>query len=106
MSVKIKKNNLDYEKVRIPYIIDGNTRNYIVDFSNKTTLFEIMPNSCKTTEKNILKFDAALKYCKENNKSFRIIDENYFKLNYNDNVFSYIPDDLKDYCKRLWRCFE
>lgn len=103
---KIKKNKLDYEKVRIPYIIDGNTRNYIVDFSNKTTLFEIKPNSCKTTEKNILKFDAALKYCKENNKSFRIIDENYFKLNYNDNVFSYIPDDLKDYCKKLWRCFE
>lgn len=103
---KIKKNELDYENVRIPYIIDGHKRNYIVDFSNENTLFEIKPKSCKTKESNILKFDAAIKYCKENNKSFRIIDENYFKLNYNNNVFSYIPDDLKDYCKKLWKCFE
>ena len=31
-----------------------------------------------------------------------------FDKNENENsvVFSYIPDDLKDYCKKLWKCFE
>jgi len=73
--------DLMYEVVRIKYVdINKKQRNYIVDFYSKERkcLYEIKPKSEKQKPNNILKEKYALKYCKEMNMSYVIIDENYF----------------------------
>ena len=76
--------NLEYEKIRIPYIgKDNKFHLYIVDFidyENKI-LFEIKPKSFKQTKNNILKWNALEKWCKDNGYLCKYIDEEYFQKN-------------------------
>lgn len=72
--------HLEYEKVRIPYSIDGTWKNYIVDFvdTEQKILYEIKPNSVKDNESNVLKSEAAKEWCKVNNYSYSMITDEWF----------------------------
>jgi len=69
-----------FEVTRIPYIEEGETRNYIVDFTDNVgkRLIEIKPDSEKDKPRNILKRNAAILWCSENGFEYVIIDENWF----------------------------
>jgi len=77
--------NLLYEKIRIPYYIDGVFHNYIVDFydDKNKILYEIKPSKLADTKINIIKFNYCKKWCSENQVDFRIISEQYFIQNFN-----------------------
>lgn len=71
------------ENLRIPYYMEGN-KNYIPDLiikykNNKTLLVEIKPKCQIFDEKNVLKFEAARKYCKENDYTFEVWTEDKIK---------------------------
>lgn len=106
---KIGNHNLDYEKIRIPYFNStyNKERIYIVDFSDNDFLYEIKPFALKDDITNQEKTKSAIEYCKKNNKKFEIINENFFKKCYNkEKVLSFISNDLRKYCEKLWRNFE
>ena len=106
---KIKKQDLEYEKIRIPYFNSkyNKERIYIVDFSDNDFLYEIKPNCLENDDTNQEKIKAAIEYCNKNNKKFKIINENFFKKYYNKvQILNYISYDLKEYCGKLWRNFE
>lgn len=76
------KNVLSFkkDKIRIPYSKEGKESIYIVDFlveytSGQTLLVEIKPKSLLLEQENILKFEAARLWCKENCFEFMIISE-------------------------------
>lgn len=75
--------HLEFEKLRIPYEIDGTWKNYIVDFIDfdKKILYEIKPNSSKNNEVNVLKLNAALVWCKINDYSYVSISDEWFVEN-------------------------
>ena len=80
--------DLEYEKVRIPYRYNGEIKIYIVDFNSKTTLYEIKPNSTKDNEKNLVKFKAADDWAHENGYEFKIVSDDWFVDNINLNVLA------------------
>jgi hypothetical protein len=82
--------NLQYEKIRIPYIDqEGHEKIYItdfVDFVNKK-IYEIKPNSEKKIIKNVLKENAAKEWCINTGYEYICISDDYFienahKINY------------------------
>jgi hypothetical protein len=83
--------NLEYEKIRIPYIDEnGNEKIYITDFLNHIDkkIYEIKPKSVKNTLKNILKEKAAIEWCNNNGYEYICISDEFFvenahKINYN-----------------------
>lgn len=84
-----------YEKLRIPYIYNGEYHTYIVDFINieKKQVVEIKPKSEQLKEKNVTKYLALSKWCKDNNYQFIDINENYFKkLSWNEALLNEQPD--------------
>ena len=70
-----------YEKLRIPYEINEEWHNYIVDFINvkNKLVVEIKPKSEELTTKNKLKKKALLKWCLENQYEYITINEDFFK---------------------------
>lgn len=63
------------EKIRIPYIdFKGNNRTYAPDFLIDNKLIEIKPIRLQDSPNNLLKFQAAKEYCKNNNLDFWVID--------------------------------
>lgn len=63
------------ENIRIPYIhYNGNNRTYSPDFFIGNKLIEIKPEKLINTPLVKLKTEAAIKYCKENNLEFEILD--------------------------------
>jgi len=83
--------NLEYEKIRIPYIDDNKIEKiYITDFVNNDDkiIYEIKPKSVRNTTKNILKEKAAIKWCIDNGYQYICISDEYFlenahKIDYN-----------------------
>jgi hypothetical protein len=82
--------NLQYEKIRIPYIDQNKIEKiYItdfVDFLNKK-IYEIKPNSEKKIIKNVLKEKAAKEWCINTGYEYICISDDYFienahKINY------------------------
>lgn len=62
----------DYECVRIPYYYNEHKRWYVPDFlvtysDGHLELWEVKPKEFMTSEKNVLKTEAAQAWCKENN---------------------------------------
>lgn len=98
---QIKHPKLKYEKIRIPYTYKGIISNYIVDFVDdvKKCIYEIKPDSFRETEKNITKFNAAKQWCNENDYTFILIGNEWFKDNYNESILIGQPDEHK--IKRL-----
>lgn len=68
------------EPFRIPYNFDGINRNYIPDIivyyeDFKTKLIEVKPSYKTKEEQNIKKFEAATRYCEENDFEFEVWTE-------------------------------
>jgi len=82
---QIKNQHCLYENIRIPYEFNKVFHNYIVDFVdiNKKILYEIKPESEKQNNLNIIKFNAATKWAKDNDYNFIVISNDWFKCNYN-----------------------
>jgi len=97
--------NLLYEKIRVPYFIDGEFNNYIIDFVdiNNKIIYEIKPDNLKDTILNKIKFKAAKDWAKLNEFEFRVISNKWFKDNYNDKLLENQIE--KDKLKRLLKQF-
>jgi len=82
--------NLQYEKIRIPYINEnGIEKIYIVDFVDyiNKRIYEIKPKSEKKLIKNILKEKSAKEWCINTGYDYICISDDYFienahKINY------------------------
>jgi hypothetical protein len=71
---RFKLNLKSAESIRIKYSIDGRDRNYIPDFIvNDKYLIEIKPKNLVNSQVVILKKNAAISYCNENNLIYKII---------------------------------
>lgn len=102
---QLKNPNLYYEKIRIPYFINGIFHNYIVDFvdmENKI-IYEIKPGGLENSEINQIKFKSARDWSVTNGYKFEIISNDWFIDNYDENVLDNQPD--KDKLKRLLKQF-
>jgi hypothetical protein len=68
---------LEYETIRLPYVYDGITRIYIVDFVDKINkeLIEIKPHSLLDCPKVKAKEQAAIEWCEKQGYKYRIITE-------------------------------
>lgn len=98
--------DLEYEKVRIPYVFDGKEKIYIVDFvsHSKKELYEIKPNKQVVGDLNMAKFDAAKKWCLEKGYSFLIIDDSWFLSHVPSADFSnneHLKPFLKQFTKKM-----
>lgn len=68
----------DYEPFSIPYKLNEKQKRYIPDFiitlnDNSKKLIEIKPKALTETKINKAKFEAAIKYCEENQITFEIV---------------------------------
>lgn len=72
-----------YEKIRVPYYINNKFHIYITDFydKNKKIIYEIKPNSLKNNNINIIKRNAVIKYCNENDMQYIEINDDWYKEN-------------------------
>lgn len=98
--------NAIYEKIRIPYFLNGEFHNYIVDFVDieNRILYEIKPDGIDVLETNQIKFKAAIDWCKSNGYTFKVISDDWFKSNYNESILDGQPD--KNKIKRLLNQFK
>jgi hypothetical protein len=69
--------HLLYEHTRIEYMYNDNMKVYIVDFTdlNTRTLYEIKPKEFITDTINQLKIKSAIKWCLNNNFTFKLITQ-------------------------------
>lgn len=80
----IERNNWSWEnaekkKYKVPYKLDGVRRNYFSDFIvNNKTMIEIKPGALRNSYLVKIKEEAAIKWCKENNLEYKIIDNTEF----------------------------
>lgn len=74
---------LEYETVRVPYFFENTQKNYIVDFVDRKAkiLYEIKPVATLTTPKNEEKVKAAKIWCNQNNYTYRVITEEWYRQN-------------------------
>lgn len=88
LKVNLNENLKSAENIKIPYIdYNGVKRNYLPDFIlNDKELIEIKPLSLINSLENKLKFEAAEKYCEENNLIFKVFTENDFKVLSTDEI--------------------
>lgn len=102
---QIKNPNMLYEKIRIPYEWKGEFRNYIIDFvdiDNKV-IYEIKPNNLRDSELNITKFSYAKRWAKSNNYDFVVVDDLWFRSNFNTEILKGQPEE--DRINRLLKQF-
>ena len=71
------KTNIEYEKLRLPYVFKNINKIYIVDFIdfNNKSVYEIKPSSLTETPNNIAKRNCLLTWCKNNNFNYFEITE-------------------------------
>jgi hypothetical protein len=89
--------NIFYEKLIIQYKLNKNEHNYIIDFIDyeKKIIYEIKPISNINNKKNRSKIRYAKKWAIQNNYKFIIIDDNWFKKNYNEELIIGQPSEDK-----------
>lgn len=103
---QLKNQNLYYEKIRIPYFLNGIFHNYIVDFvdiENKI-IYEIKPEGLTDNEINQIKFKSAYDWCSTNGYTFKIISNDWFIDNYDESLLIGQPDE--DKLRRLLNQFK
>lgn len=81
---QLKNPNLLYEKLVIPYSIDGVDRNYIVDFvdHDNKIIYEIKPLSNRNSKIVKIKEEYAKKWCESNEYKLIFITDDWFFENY------------------------
>ena len=84
----IKNPDLQYEKIRIPYVYENTKHVYIVDFVdiNNKIIYEIKPRSEKTKLKNICKRKYAKNWAEDKDYIYKIIDDDWFYENYDEKL--------------------
>jgi hypothetical protein len=72
-----------YEKIRIPYSIDGKERTYIVDFADfdNKVLYEIKPSAMISSMICKQKATAAIKWSSDNGWSYKFVSDDWFIIN-------------------------
>jgi len=93
----IKTPNLEYEKIRIPYVFENVEHNYIVDFvdDENKILYEIKPRSEKTKIKNKIKRKYAIEWANKNKYVYKIIEDEWFFNNYDEKLIEDQPNKEK-----------
>ena len=88
---------LNYEKIRIPYYLEGLRKLYIVDFedSDNKILYEIKPNSEINSKKNKIKEIAAKEWAVNNGYAYKIISDEWFLENVHKVDFEKNPQLIK-----------
>lgn len=96
-SFYVLNEHLEFEKIRIPYVFDTETHNYIVDFVdvNKKILYEIKPDTTKSNRLNECKFQAAIEWANNNGYTFVVISDDWFKMNAKNIDYSVHPQLYK-----------
>lgn len=79
----VLNNELEYEKIRIPYKIDGESKVYITDFYDNLNkiVYEIKPKSLAESRKNIIKSKFGTEWCEKNGMKYVIISDDWFFKN-------------------------
>lgn len=72
-----------YEKIRIPYVIDGKFRTYIVDFADfeNKVLYEVKPSTMTSSVVCKQKAAAAIKWSSDNGWSYKFVSDDWFIMN-------------------------
>jgi hypothetical protein len=72
-----------YEKIRIPYEINGLQKTYIVDFADfdNNILYEIKPNAIKSVNSCAIKESAAREWGLRNGWEYKMISDDWFSVN-------------------------
>lgn len=73
---------VEYEKLRIPYSINGETKNYLVDFIDRTNkkLYEVKPSTLTNDPTVLAKESTASKWCEDNEFQYVFITEKELSL--------------------------
>lgn len=99
-------NNLEYEKVRIPYTYLNENKTYIIDFVDyeKRIIYEIKPDSEIDSDINKTKQEHAIKWCKENDYDYKLITNRWF-IDNKQNIKSLLikQSNNKELMKKLER---
>jgi hypothetical protein len=76
--------DLEFEKLRIPYVYNNKNHTYIVDFIdyNNNIVYEIKPDD-KFLKKEKIKEQYLIEWCKNNNFQYKLITNSWFFENYN-----------------------
>lgn len=72
--------SFQYEKLSIPYVLDGHKRHYVPDFTvlytdMRTIIYEVKPSCFLGAKINVAKFAAAHEFCKYHGWEFRVLTE-------------------------------
>lgn len=97
----INKNNVEYEKLRIQYKFNNETKIYIVDFYDEKNniAYEIKPTSLKCKNQNIEKEKYLIEYCKQHNIGYKCISDDWFMENIKHVNFDIHPQLKKSFKK-------
>lgn len=81
--IKSKDCEIEYEKTRIEYKLNGEKKIYITDFTDEKNrvIYEIKPKSNTLSKKFSSKVKFAEEWCKRNDYTFKIISEDWFSNN-------------------------
>lgn len=110
--IYMRKNNneLEYEKIRIPYFDSemNKNRNYITDFQDfkNKIIYEIKPDTNLDSQNTKDKEYFAKLWCSENGYTFKYISDGWFKSNYDENILDVIEDeDMREKIKKSMKQF-
>lgn len=95
----------EYEKLRLPYEIDGENHIYIVDFVCHKTMrvAEVKPKCHLSKPENVAKIKALTNWALENNYDVTIVDENYIASHFAVDELKGLSEDI---IKKLERAVE
>lgn len=96
--------DLEYEKIRIPYIYRNKKHTYITDFADfeNKVIYEIKPDSQKDNPKTEAKIKSAKEWCNENKWKFILISDTWFKENAKKVNYELHPQLKKPMSKFIW----
>jgi len=97
--------NCKYEVTRISYTFNNTSHVYIVDFTDDVNkvLYEIKPLSLIANSRNVAKYEAAMDWCAQNDYTYVIIDDNWYRNNESNFDLEKYPDlekVIKSICKK------
>lgn len=90
-----------YEKLRIKYVYDNKERIYIVDFIDEINklAIEIKPNNILKQDISKAKIDSLREWCRKNDYSILIVNEEWLIKNIKENSLNYDRFDIKTQTK-------
>ena len=101
----IKKNTVLYEKLRITYSHENDSKIYIVDFIDEASkkVYEIKPDSLLLEEKNLKKQKSLQKWCEENGFKLETISEEILKQYHKILIENFHDDPIIEFFKTKYK---